>query len=152
MKTMPCRREEEVVAAVVRGNVEELWSGHVASCENCRAAANITSLLQRDRMCKVEGIADIRSRNMIWTRATLKMRAKRKRIQRLGLASAIVLGALAGWLTSLVVLPSGTTVSFERTAVLLSHSLILLLPAVVVLAAVSLVLYADSHNPISRNC
>jgi hypothetical protein len=150
MKTMPCPREEEVVAAVISGTLEGLLAGHVASCESCRAAAKITSLLQCDQAYKVKDSLDIRSRNMIWTKATMKMRARQRLKQRLGSGIGIVLGVFASWLTSLVVLPSGMKISFEQAAVLLSHSLILLFPTIVVLAAVPLILYLASHKPESR--
>jgi hypothetical protein len=147
MKTMPCPREEEVVAAVIGGNLDGLLAGHVASCESCRAAAKITSLLLSDREYKVQDTLDVRSRNMIWAKATMKMRARQRLIQRLGSAIGIVLGVFASWLTSLVVSPFGMKVSYEQAAVLLSHSLILLLPTIVVLAAVPLILYVASHKP-----
>jgi hypothetical protein len=152
MKTMLCHREEEVVAAVIRGNCDGSLSAHLASCESCRAAANMILLLRRDRACEPEDASDICSRNSIWTRAVLKTRERRKRIQRLGLAMGIILGILAGYLTSMVVLPANTKVSFERTGFLLSHSQVLVWPMVVVLAAVLLVLYADhAQNPMSGN-
>jgi hypothetical protein len=144
MKTMPCCREEEVVAAVIRGNLDGILSGHVASCVSCRTAADVTSLLQRDQVGKE---IDIRSSNMIWARATLLVRARRRRAQRLGLIVGIVCGALAGCLTGLLVLPSGTKVSLYRTAALLFQSLVLLLPTVVILAAVTLVVCWSSRSP-----
>jgi len=147
MKTMPCCREEEVVAAVIRGNLDGILSEHVAFCVSCRTAADVTSLLQRDQVGKE---IDVRSSYMIWARATLLVRARRRRAQRLGLILGIVSGALAGYLTSLLVLPSGTKVSLDRMAVLLSHSLVLLLPAVVILAAVALIVYSDSRTPAIR--
>ena len=147
MKTMPCRREEEVVAAVIRGNLDGPLSGHVASCESCRTAAGVTSLLQRDRVGKE---IDVRSSNRIWARATLLVRTRRRHAQKLGLIVGMVSGTLAGYLTSLLVLPSGTKVSIDQTAVLLSHSLVLLLPIVVILAAVALIIYSDSRTPALR--
>ena len=144
MKTMPCCREEEVVAAVIRGNLDEPLAGHVASCESCRTAAAVTSLLQRERVGEE---INVRSSNMIWARATLLVRARRRRVQRLGLIVGIVSGALAGYLTSLLVLPSGTKVSLDRTAALLSHWLVLLLPTVVILIGVALIVYWDSRTP-----
>jgi hypothetical protein len=148
MKTMPCCREEEVVAAVIRGNLDGILSGHVASCVSCRTAADVTSLLQHDQVGKD---IDIRSSNMIWARATLLVRARRRRAQRLGLIIGIVCGALAGCLTGLLVLPSGTKVSFDRTAVLLSHSLVLLSPSIVILAAVAVIVFWDSRAPAIRH-
>ena len=148
MKTMPCCREEEVVAAVIRGNLDGILSEHVASCASCRTAADVTSLLQRDHVGKE---IDIRSSNMIWARATLLVRARRRRAQRLGLIVGIVCGALAGCLTGLLVLPSGTRVSLDRTAVLLSHSLVLLSPTLVILAAVAVIVFWDSRAPVIRN-
>ena len=147
MTTMPCCRVEEVVAAVISGNLDGFLSGHVASCESCRTAAKVTSLLQRDRVGKE---IDVRSSNRIWARATLLVRARRRRAQRLGLIVGIVSGALAGYLTSLLVLPSGMRFSLDRTAVLLSHSLVLLLPTAVILAAVALIVYSDFCTPAIR--
>jgi hypothetical protein len=144
MKTTPCCREEEVVAAVIRGNLDGILSEHVASCASCRTAADVTALLQRDPVGKE---LDLRSSHMIWARATLLVRAKRRRAQRLGLIVGIVCGALAGYLTGLLVLPSGTKVSLDRTAALLFHSLVLLLPTAVILAAVTLVVYWSSRSP-----
>jgi len=66
-------------------------------------------------------------------------------MQRLGLSIGIVSGTLSGYLTSLVILPSGTELSLDRAAVLLARSLVLLLPTVIVLAAVWLIVY--SANP-----
>jgi len=148
MKTMPCCREEEVVAAVIRGNLDGILPEHAASCVSCRTAADVTSLLQRDHVGKE---IDIRSGNMIWARATLLVRARRRRAQRLGLIVGIVCGALAGCLTGLLVLPSGTRVSLDRTAVLLSHSLVLLSPTLVILAAVAVIVFWDSRAPVIRN-
>jgi len=147
MKPTACRREEEVVAALIRGNLDGLLSGHVASCESCRAAAEVTSVLQRDRVGKE---IDVPSSNVIWARATMLVRARRRRSQRLGLIAGIVSGALAGYLTSLLVLPSGTNVSLDGTAALLSRSLVFLLPAVVILAAVGLIVFSDSRAPAIR--
>jgi hypothetical protein len=144
MKTMPCSREEEVVAAVISGRLDGPMSGHLASCESCRAAAEVTSLLQRDRVGKEIGVT---SSHMIWARATLLVRARRRRAQRLGRIVGIVSGALAGYLTSVLVLPSETEVSLDRMAVLLSHSLALLLPAAVILAAVALIVSWGSRTP-----
>jgi len=148
MKTMPCCREEEVVAAVIRGNLDGILPEHAASCVSCRTAADVTSLLQRDHVGKE---IDIRSSNMIWARATLLVRARRRRAQRLGLIVGILCGALAGYLTGLLVLPSGTKVSLDRTAVLLSHSLVLLSPTLVILAAVAVIVFWDSRAPVIRN-
>ena len=148
MKTMPCCREEEVVVAIIRGNLDGILSEHVASCVSCRTAADVTSLLQRDHVGKEN---DIRSGNMIWARATLLVRARRRRAQRLGLIVGILCGALAGYLTGLLVLPSGTRVSLDRTAVLLSHSLVLLSPTLVILAAVAVIVFWDSRAPVIRN-
>jgi len=140
MKTMPCCREEEVVTALIRGNLDGLLSGHVASCGSCRTAAEVTALLQRDRAGLEIGVT---SRHMIWARATLLVRARRRRAQRLGRIVGIMSGALAGYLTSVLVLPPETKVSLDRMAVLLSHSLALLLPVAVILAAVALIVPWD---------
>jgi hypothetical protein len=149
MKTMPCCREEEVVAAVIRGNLDGRLSGHVASCESCRTAADVAALLQRDRVSKE---IEVRSSNIIWARATLLVRARRRRAQRLGLIVGAVSGALAGYLTSLLLLPSETKLSLDRTAALLSHSPVLLLPAVVIVAAVALIVYSDSRTLAIGRC
>ncbi|UCD64315.1 MAG: hypothetical protein JSW34_02425 [Candidatus Zixiibacteriota bacterium] len=146
MKTSICEREEEIVAAVISGQMDRSVSEHIETCESCRAAAGMTRMFQVEKESAGDGVVDVRLADIIWSRAALARREKRKRTRRLGLPAGIVSGVAVAILTALVIRPSDAALSAKGVESLLSLSVPLLAPTVLILLAVSLVSFANRAN------
>ena len=144
--TSLCNREEEVVAAVINGQISPSIAKHLDSCENCKAAANVTMIFQADAACAHENTFDIHSADMIWMKAVFELRTRQKRRQRLGKTIGVFLGILVACLMGLAISPSNTTFSFDQFQAPLSLILPLLLILTSVFLTVSLVVYAFQAN------
>ena len=144
--TTLCNHEEAVVAAAINGHLDAPLTGHLESCESCRAAVAMISLLKSDEPCGRDITANALLPDIIWTKALYVVRQRRKRMRKLGVVVGVVFGVLAGYLTGIVAAPSSPVNSVSRAASVLSHSLPLLCPSALILLAVLLVFFA---NPVA---
>lgn len=142
MTTPFCRHEEEVVSAFINGHLSDSLAEHMTTCEVCRDAVEMVRLLGSDRTAVPEDAADTATVNIIWTRAMLTVREKRRHLQRLGRLVAALSGILLACISGLVILPTGSGILIERIDVALSHISLLALPIGLILLATSLVVFA----------
>lgn len=144
--TTLCNCEEEIVVAAINGHLDTPLISHLESCESCRAAVAMTSLLRADEPCSDNTTAKVFMPDIIWTRAVYLMRQRQKRIRKLGLAVGAAFGILAGYLTGVVAMPANSAISLSQAASMLSHSLPALCPAALIILAVVFVFFA---NPVT---
>lgn len=141
-----CQREEEVVAAVISGQMDTSILEHLNGCDSCRAAADLTRLFQDEKADVLEEIIDTREADLIWMKAAYAVHRKQRRTRRLGQAVGVISGILVAALTGLVISPD-VSLSFDQIRSLSSLSLLPLVPIVLMFVlAVSLVNFANRAN------
>ena len=112
--TTLCIHEEKAVAAAINGRLDAPQISHLETCESCRAAVTMISLLKSDEPCSHDATAHDLMPEIIWTRALYEVRHRRKRMRKLGLAVGTVFGILASYLTGVVAMPSNSAISLSQ--------------------------------------
>lgn len=150
MTTSFCQYEEDAVSAFIGGHLSDSLAEHLTTCEVCRDAVDMVRLLKSDRTVVPEDATDTATANIIWTRAMLTVRERRRHLQRLGRLVAALPGILVACISGLVILPTGSGIRIERIDVALSHLSLLALPIGLILLATSLVVLAgDGRSTVS---
>lgn len=138
-----CPREEEIVAAFIRGESCSPIDAHIEACESCREAVALVRLFETDEPEERAKTADTHVPSLIWMKAMARRREKRDRTRRLGLPIGLVAGLLASILTGILIAPSNSSFTSRSADVLVSHLPLLALPAALILLVLLLVDYAN---------
>ncbi len=102
MTERTCPLENDVVAAVLAGSMDDSLRTHVASCAICGEVAGLVALVHDDYSRAIEA-AQLPTADLVWLRAQIRAReeAARAAARPILLTQAVAIAALIGLLVSL---------------------------------------------------
>ena len=102
MTMKDCRRESEVLEAVLAGRISGDLAAHASSCAVCREVAGIAALIRQD-FEQAQRCARVPNSEVVWLRAQMRAReaAERTAARPIVLTQALAIAALLGLLISL---------------------------------------------------